>query len=855
MSSSIDREVAYRLFAAAIELAPQHRAAFLEAECRGNTALRAEVEEYLRSASTDSSVTSALRGAPLVVSESLAGRTVGRFRLLEHIGEGGMGVVYRAERIDGVKQAVAVKLVSSSLDSSARRRFEREAQLLARLEHPSIARLIDAGITEERAWIAIEFVRGVRIDEYCTAQQLAAPDIVKLMVELADAVAAAHALLVVHSDIKPSNVLITSEGVPKLIDFGISTALRDTDASDSPTLHTGWLFSPNYAAPEQIAGTAITVATDVFGLGALAYRLLTGSPVHRTAQSAVPYAVAVTERDVELPSHAALATDRSVTWARRLRGDLDAILSKALEREPARRYVSAAAMGADLSRYLEGRPVLAAKTTAAYRLQKFVRRNALAVSLSSLLIASLAAGALITALQAHRAAVARDEARAVTRFLTNDILAAANPMLAGTRDVQLRPLLDGAVGTLEQRFAGQPTVLAEVQAAMGSGYAALFETAKAEALLTAAEKGLARELGDSDVETQNARSALWYLYTSNIDVGKLYKLSARIAAAEDAAGRPDSEAALRAKLMLAWIPCVAKAAAVVGLSNCGGVVRAFYDAARRRFGPDARATAEMAWFLGVALTYSSREDQAEPALREACNGLQHYFGAVHHRMTSCRRYLADALDANGKSAEAEALLQGVVRNYSTTLGPDSQFTAVAEYDLLGAELHLDHVALAVDAGRRAVAAMERPGCDCDDDLWRTEARLADALVRNGQAREGLALGEQVLALAAARRGIGAPSVIAVRAIAAESYLHAGDPARAEELARINLEQSEALAKRPEWLVGWSELALANALVAAHRSSEASPFVAHAVAVLSRELGPANFRTRLAVAARRALPAR
>jgi len=358
VASTVDRAQAHRLFSRALDLEPEARPAFLANECGSDAALRMEIEAYLEAAGEDQ-MTHGLLGRRAAPQDSMRGATVGRFRLIERIGAGGMGVVYRAERTDGVQQPVAVKLVSSTIDDLAKRRFEREAQLLARLEHPAVARLIDAGIEDGRAWIAIEFVRGEPIDEYCAKRFLPAREIVKLMVQLSDAVAAAHAMLVVHSDIKPANVLVTAERVPKLIDFGISTALRDAQSQDPATQSVGRLFSPNYAAPEQINNEPVTVATDVFGLGALAYRLLTGRPPHADAVGAIAYVMAIAHRDVELASQAAAGAGRSEEWMHALRGDLDAILGKALERDPARRYASAIGLRADLQRHLDGRPVLA----------------------------------------------------------------------------------------------------------------------------------------------------------------------------------------------------------------------------------------------------------------------------------------------------------------------------------------------------------------------------------------------------------------------------------------------------------------------------------------------------------------
>ena len=424
-------------------------------------------------------------------------------------------------------------------------------------------------------------------------------------------------------------------------------------------------------------------------------------------------------------------------------------------------------------------------------------------------------------------------------------------MIAGTRDVQLRPLLDQASQKLTQRFAGQPMVLAELQAAMGAGYAALFDTGKAEALLTAAEAGLARERGNADPQTENVRLALWYLYVGNIDLPKVYALSTRIAEAERSAGRDDSAMAYRARLALQWIPCL-RVAPSIGLSSCADMVRPIYRDAREHFGPDALTTHEMAWFLGVALMYSGRDDEAEPILRRACAGLERFYGPVHHRLTACRRYLAKALDNNGEAGEAVALLERAVRNFETTLGPESQFTSIANFELATALLHAGRAEEAVDAARSAVQAMERPGAADRTDLWRAQATLADALVKIGRVHEGLGLAEQCVAAAAAAAGAGSAALLPVRERAADAFLDAGEPARAEALLRENLAQGSQLSHRPGWLAGQLEAALGYALMAQQRRSEAMPLMKDAVQILSTELGPANRRTVLAKAAWQAL---
>jgi serine/threonine-protein kinase len=466
-SMIVDRTQTYRLFREALELDPSDRAAFLTDRCSDDPALRADVEELLRLASADTSATGAFLGA-VAAPESLTGNIIGRYRLEERIGEGGMGVVYRAVRTDEVRQSVAIKLMSSIVTEAAQRSFEREAQILARLEHPSIGRLIDAGIRDNRPWIAIEFVRGTRVDQYCAACATTTRAIVELLVAIVEAVAAAHRMLVVHSDIKPSNVLIGPDGKPKLIDFGISTALREANAESSATVGVSGLFSPGYAAPEQISREPITVATDVFGLGALAYRLLTGVPVHGEATGAVGYLLAVTQRDVALPSRATLQAGRE-SVARLLRGDLDAILMKALERDPRRRYASAGDLQADLQRYLDRRPVAARPPSVRYRAARFLRRNLASSLLAGIALLAVVVAALGFAWQSHLLAQQRDAARLaaaraqrVSGFLVS-MLQAANPHLGGQRDVTVAEVLDAGAAQTRTSLADDPLIRAQIQ--------------------------------------------------------------------------------------------------------------------------------------------------------------------------------------------------------------------------------------------------------------------------------------------------------------------------------------------------------------------------------------------------------
>jgi serine/threonine-protein kinase len=457
-----ERARAYLLFDAALDLPGGQREAFLVRECAGDPRLRAEVDLLLAIATGDVAVTGALLGAPSTYREDLSGQTYGHFRLTARIGEGGMGVVYRGERTDGVQQSVAVKLLSATVGQAGQARFEREAQLLAQIEHPAVARLVDAGVEQGRAWLAMEFVNGLRIDDYCRTRGLGVGGIVGLLAQLAGAVAAAHRMLVVHNDIKPANVLVTMDGEPKLIDFGISRVLQEAGgvrAEGPATLSVGRLFSPGFAAPEQINGGPVTVATDVFGLGALAYRLLTGSTPFAESAEPLDYMLAVAQHDVELPSMAAQRSGGAAA-ARELRGDLDAILCKALDREPLRRYASAMDLQGDLLNFLARRPVTARVPTVWYRTGKFLRRNALATSLGGVLVLGLIVSGTLIERQRHRAEQARDVAAQRAEFIEN-LLASADPG-SDKPSVTVAALLDTAARELDRKLGGEPLVEASI---------------------------------------------------------------------------------------------------------------------------------------------------------------------------------------------------------------------------------------------------------------------------------------------------------------------------------------------------------------------------------------------------------
>ncbi|MEP7337402.1 MAG: serine/threonine-protein kinase [Acidobacteriota bacterium] len=402
------------IFQTAVDYEPNQRAGYLTQACSGDQELRAEVESLLAQELADTFMQAQIKGVAQMITaepQDLVGKHVGVYRVASLIGEGGMGAVYAAVRVDQqFDQQVALKVVKRGMDSAfVLNRFRRERQILARLEHPHIARLIDGGTTSDgRPYFVMEFVEGQSITQYCAEKELSVVERLKLFRQVCAAVQYAHQQLVVHRDLKPSNILVASGGLPKLLDFGIAKVLQpdDSQAEATMTATSLRLMTPDYASPEQARGQSISAATDVYSLGVVLYELLTGERPHRF-QSYTPTEIerVICEAEVARPSAAVTnsKTEGLAKWRRQLAGDLDNIVLMALRKEPERRYNSVEQFSEDLRRHLEGQPVIARQDTFGYRTGKFVRRHKLGVAATALIMLSLISGLGIARYQARRA--------------------------------------------------------------------------------------------------------------------------------------------------------------------------------------------------------------------------------------------------------------------------------------------------------------------------------------------------------------------------------------------------------------------------------------------------------------------
>ena len=480
----------------ALDLGGDARRAWLEELRTTDPALAEDVGRLLeaRSAASRDAFLDERVALPASMT-SLAGQAFGAYTLVSLIGQGGMGSVWLARRSDGrFEGTAAVKLLNASLVGRAgEERFRREGSILARLAEPHIARLLDAGVsTSGQLYLVLEYVEGEPIDRFCDAHALSVAERLRLFLEVLEAVAQAHANLVVHRDIKPSNVLVDQGGHAKLLDFGIAKLLDgegEAGATTAITREGGRALTPEFAAPEQITGGAVTTATDVYALGMLLFVLLTGRhPAGRALESPAALVRWILEVNPERPSSAAAESLR-----RTLRGDLDTIVAKALKKSPAERYASVTALAEDLHRYLRSKPIGARPDTLAYRARKFVRRNRLVVALSAAAVLALTAGLIGTVTQARRAtrqaALARREARRATaerdfalqqlmrsrdmNEFTAYLLGEAVP--AG-KAVTMRELLGRAEKLVDKRFGNDPAIDVELLVELGDIYNALEET-------------------------------------------------------------------------------------------------------------------------------------------------------------------------------------------------------------------------------------------------------------------------------------------------------------------------------------------------------------------------------------------
>jgi non-specific serine/threonine protein kinase/serine/threonine-protein kinase len=699
------------LFEAAANMPPDERDAYLERECSGDPDLRREVESLIASERGASGlIERALPRDPGLPTASATnemgpspGRQIDRYRILERIGGGGMGEVYLAEQREPVRRRVALKLIKWGMDTrEVVARFESERQALAMMDHPGIARVLDGGATEEgRPYFVMEHVKGVPITEYCDGQRLSTRERLDLFVQVCEGVQHAHQKGVIHRDIKPSNVLVRQDGdrpVAKIIDFGVAKAI--SQQLTEHTVHTRlgqYVGTPEYMSPEQAGPSPLDIdtRTDVYSLGVMLYELLVGTKPLRLGEDrglsleevlrriredepSRPSARFSTLSGRETTGAARLRSTDTRLLRRQLRGDLDWIVMKALEKDRARRYGSPADLAADIRRHLRNEPVAAGPPGAAYRARKFVARHRVgvlagaAVVLSALVgVAGLSAG-LVRALRAE--GVARDEAgranqeadtaREVVDFLV-DLFEVSDPGRAQGREMTAREILDEGSKRIDRELASQPLVRARLQETMSRVYYRLGRLGEARLLAGEAYETRGSLLGDDHPDTLSSLLLRAELEERDANYEESVELH--------------RETLERSKRTLGDEHPIT-------LKSLRGLGRAYHEwgryedaeplfaealtLARRTLGQEHRDTLQILRGLADVYTGQQRWEESLPLYREAAETSERIFGPDHPGTIAASSNVGNSLMSLGRIDDAEPLLLDALERRRRVLGED-----------------------------------------------------------------------------------------------------------------------------------------------------------------------------------------
>jgi non-specific serine/threonine protein kinase/serine/threonine-protein kinase len=706
------------IYSAALQLEPGERREFVRQACGEDQALRAEVESLL--AREEQLGTSLEHPAADAVSTSVmtelpVGHTleIGRYRLLQRIGEGGMGEVWLAEQKEPVRRRVAVKLVKAGMNTrEVMARFESERQALALMDHPAIAKVFDAGSTPEGGpYFVMEYVAGVPITAYCDHHRLSTRERLELFMHVCEGVQHAHQKAILHRDLKPSNILVTEvdgRAAPKIIDFGVAKALSQKLTADTLVTRVGALIgTPEYMSPEQAlsSGEDIDTRTDVYSLGIILYELLAGAPPLELRKIAFDeFLRRLREEEPSTPSTKIRTQDRAtatdvarkrqtepLALAQQLRGDLDSIALKVLEKDRARRYGSPSELAADITRHVKHEPVLAVPPSAAYRARKFVRRHRVALVTAAAFVFVLIVAAGISIWQSVRATKQRDRAdaeaaaaQAVNDFLRNDVLAQASaatqsgPTAKPDPHLEVRTALDRAAVRITGKFARQPEVEAAIRDTIGETYEDLGLFPEARTQLERALELHRRMLGANSAKTLRTMSRL----------GRIAELQGKYPEAESLCSQ-----ALEIQRRVLGSEHPDTLSSTIGLANVYrnegkyAQAEALYshvlEIRRRVLGPEHPGT--LSSTIGLANVYhdQGKYTQAEPLDSQVLEIRRRVLGPEHPDTLGSMYSLANVYLKWGRYGQAEPLYSQVLEIQRRVLGPEHPDTLRSMSGLAG----------------------------------------------------------------------------------------------------------------------------------------------------------------------------
>ncbi|HET6362752.1 MAG TPA: tetratricopeptide repeat protein [Gemmatimonadota bacterium] len=799
----------------ALEQEPERRSEYLRRACDGDPLLRMEAERLLRACERSEHLleTPASEMLPWLLEDlesthATIGLRIGPYRIVGEAGRGGMGTVFLAERADGAYQRrVAIKLVRGGLyDSDLDRRFREERRILATLEHSHIAQLFDGGVTEDGVpWLAMEYVEGVPITQYCDQKKLDIDQRLDLFLVVCEAVQFAHRNLVVHRDLKPSNILISPDGHVKLLDFGIAKLLATAEEAGGEAGMTRTqvqLLTPEYASPEQLGGVRVSTASDVYSLGVLLYELLTGQrPFDSAGRSLPAIERAILEQIPQPPSAVVLHDDvrsaavRGTTperLSRRLRGDLDTIALTALQKESERRYPTAEGLARDIRRHLDHLPIAARPDTRRYRAAKFVRRHPFGFTASAIFALLLTGFSVVTMVQSQRTARERDKAERLAEFLTG-LLRSPDPWYGRGGSITVRELLDDAVTRIEGDDSMHPEVRGQLLYVIAEAYSGLGLPQEARRTLETSIKIQRRVLGD-EARVEGTQTLL-ALVLSEMD---------------DFAGAES-------------------------------IARESVAAKRRRYGEGHVELASSLVVLGDVLRRRGRLDEAERYTSEAVEIRRAERPIVPDRLGLAMNNLAHVYLDRGDFAKAESLYREALELRRRALGETHPDVGLA-YINLGRALH--------ERGDPSAAALMRRGMEIKRPAFPVGhpehaldmTHLADILADGGEFASAESLYGEALAIQTRALGPSHTTNGPVLAGLGRVRLDRVDPFGAESLLRRAATILEKAPPGRAWELADVEVMLGRALAEQGRYPEAERVMSHALVTLENTLGDEHPRT-------------
>ena len=722
------------LLGAALEREPSQRVAFLNDACGQNESLRTEVESLLSAhAKSDN-----LSEHPWS-SHSLDGtrdlKSIGPYHLQRKLGEGGMGQVWLAEQTSPVQRQVALKLVKADMyDDSVLQRFQSERQSLAIMDHPSIAKVFDAGATPDgQPFFVMEYVPGVSITDYCDQKKLKIPERLELFIQVCEGVQHAHQKAIIHRDLKPANILVVEvdgRSLPRIIDFGLAKgATPEVLGPAQFTVAGSFLGTPGYMSPEQadLSVQDVDTRTDVYSLGAVLYVLLTGmlpfeteqcrkQPLHEALRQ-------LREDDPPRPSTKAGTPGESTKTAaeargtepkqlvKLFRGDLDWIAMKALERDRARRYATPSELAADIRRYLNHEPVQARPANVSYRMQKYVRRHRIGVAVIGMLAALLVAFAAVQRIQLRRITKERDRADRIAQFMT-EIFRVSDPGQKLGNTLTAREVLDKAAHDIDAGLADDPELQARLMHVMAMAYNNLGLYSRAQALFERSSQISSSALGPENLQTLKSRQRLaWTLFQQ----GRFSEAETQQRSLVEVERRvfgPDDQETVGTMGDLATTLSEERR-----LPEAEKIQRDVLEKQKRLLGTDAHYTLASMDNLAIILVYEGRLEEAEKLERETLETQRRVYGenltTIHYMMNE-----AEIKGDMGAYEEAEKQSQELLDLERRVLGPDRPETAETTYSLAAikakqgqTEEALSLLRQAVDHGllpRRALGIGEDP---------------------------------------------------------------------------------------------------------------------------------------------------